>query len=236
MGEYTLDYSGGVPLGICLIIPVGITKETVSSTLSLSSIDGRVSCLVAVTVRGLEDVKREILEGLREASHATGFDYFEFWVDERRVEEFAGKLLNVLLEHRPSRVVLSLISGSRYLIPLLYQVLLYYWGLSGVVPFVLHGVEGGSWRLEPLPGFVTISLPRSQRRVFLQIYSHPGDELRTVEDLIERYSYGRSVYKVLNELERKGLISWRKNRILKTTPGRILFKLMRVGENGVSSV
>lgn len=219
-----------------MIIPVGITRETVSSTLSLSTVDDRISCLVAVTVRGLEDVKREILDGLREASRATGFDYFEFWVDKQHVEEFARELLNVLLEHRPSRVILSLISGSRYLVPLLYQVLLYYWSLSGVVPFILHGIEGGSWRLEPLPGFVTVSLPRSQRRVFFQIYSYPGDELRTVEDLIERYGYGRSVYKVLNELERKGLISWRKNRILKTTPGKILFKLMRVGGSGVSSV
>ena len=223
-------------MGVCLIIPVGITRETISSTLSLSTVGDRISCLVAVTVRGLEDVKREILDGLKEASRAAGFDYFEFWVDESRTDEFAGELLQVLVQYRPSRVVLSMVSGSRFLVPLLYHVLLYYWRLSGVVPHILHGVEGGAWRLEPLPGFVTISLPRSQRRVFMQIYSHPEDELRTVEDLIERYGYGRSIYKVLNELERKGLISWRKNRILKTTPGRILFKLMKVGKVGVSSV
>ncbi len=220
-------------MGTCLVIPVGITKETVSSALSLSTINGKISCLIAVTVRGLENVKREIMDGLREASNVMGFRYFEFWINEREVEGFTGKLLNVLLEYKPSRIILSLISGSRYLVPLLSQVLLYYWRLSGVVPFILHGIEGGSWRLEPLPGFATVSLPRSQLRVFLQVYSFPGDELRTVEDLITPYGYGRSVYKILNELEKKGLIIWRKNRILKTTPGKVLFELMRVSESGV---
>lgn len=128
---------------------------------------------------------------------------------------------------------MSLLSGSRFLYPILTQVLLYYWRLTGASVYILQGIEGGPWRAEPLPGYATVELPQGQRRVFIQIYEHPGEELRTMEDLIEKYGYGRSIYKILRELEVKGLIVWRRNRIRKTLPGKILYRMMEVSGGGV---
>lgn len=219
-------------MGGCVIIPVGVTKETVLSLVSVSRLNGGLKCLLAVTVAGLEEEKRSILAGLEDYARSVGLVYRELWIREEDYG-FASELLEFLLEQRPSRIYLSLLSGSRYLYPLLTQVLLYYWRRTGAKVYVLQGVEGGSWRVEPLSGYYSVELPRSQRRVFKEIYEYPGDELRTREDLVEKHGYGRSVYKILRELESKGLIEWGRNRIRKTLPGKILYELMEVSDGGV---
>ncbi len=213
-----------------VVIPVGVTKETVSGLLSHVAERGRVEGLVAVTTPGFEDVKREIIEALRTSAELLNAR-FESIIVEFDDEEATAKVYRALKSVGSREVYVSLITGSRYLIPILVQALLRYAYDTGAKVYAVHGIEGEGYRVEPLKGFLVYKLTREQKRLFKIIYGYQSEELRSKEDLINKYGFSRSVYKALRGLEEKGLITRRRNRILKTFPGKLLYNLLReVGE------
>ena len=58
------------------------------------------------------------------------------------------------------------------------------------------------------------------------------EEIKTKEDLMLQYNLGRSIYKALRALKEKGLIEWKRNRIRKTFPGKLLFNILISLEEG----
>lgn len=49
---------------------------------------------------------------------------------------------------------------------------------------------------------------------------------------MERHGFTRSVYYVLADLERKGLLRVRRGRIEKTFPGKLVFSLLKASGRG----
>jgi len=212
-----------------VVVPVGVTGETVESVLrGLPTPDS----IFVVTVPGFEDVKRRIIGVLRSAAEALGSRFYEFTVEPGGVDGLVS-LYRALLRERPGVVYLVGLTGSRYLFPLLAAVLLQYWRVSGARVLLVHGVEGGGRSLEPLPGFFAPAMRLSavQRRLLAIVYGSAGRV--SGKDLIERYGFTRSVYYVLADLERKGLLVVRRNRIEKTLPGMLVYRLLEAsGEAG----
>ena len=210
-----------------LILPIGVTGETVQGILNV--VGGSPLDIITVTTAGFEEVKKEIIQGVKRACELIGAEHHHVVVDFGDVS--AGvKLYKLLKKLRPSSIVVSGITGSRYLLPLIISVVLRYWYETKVKALLIHGVEGGEWNLTPLTGFFVYDLKREQREVFMQIYNNSRNVLRTNEDLIKKYGYGKSIYKVLSKLEEKGLIKRRRNKIEKTLPGRLLYLLLREAE------
>ncbi|MCE4624265.1 MAG: hypothetical protein F7C35_00160 [Desulfurococcales archaeon] len=207
-------------------MPVGVTAETVRGVVAHPLVSP-ISCVVSVTVSGLFEVKREIFGYLRALAEVLGADYREVVVEPWDVAS-SIRLYKVLREASKgcSRVVVSGVTGSRYLLPLMFQVLLALWAERRVKVYLVQGVEGEEWRLVPLMGYLSVRLPRRQRELFLRIYSWPSDEVPLRGGLLEGLGLGRSVYKALKELELKGLIVHRRNKVIKTFPGKILYGIM----------
>ncbi len=213
-----------------VVIPVGVTKETVSGLLSRIVEKSRVEVIVVVSTPGYESVKKDIIETLKKSAELLGAGFEAITIGFADVEA-STKIYRVLRKIGLREVYVSLITGSRYLIPIMLQALLKYAHSAGARVYAIHGIEGESYSIEPLIGFTAYTLIREQRRLFKLIYMYPEEGLRTKEDLIEKYGFSRSVYKVLRELEEKGLIIRRRNKILKTFPGKLLYNLLReVGE------
>jgi chromosome segregation and condensation protein ScpB len=95
----------------------------------------------------------------------------------------------------------------------------------GVRVDVVVGVEGGEhYRVEPLQGFASpaVGLTGEQAELLARIYSS-DKPLSAAELARER---GRSVYKVLKALERRGLIVVRRRRLERTLPGEVLYRII----------
>ncbi len=210
----------------CLVVPIGVTLQTVMEFVEDPRI-GEVSCVIGVTVKGFLDVKQKIFKQLEELVEELGARLYKI-VLKPLIPGDVARIMEVLLEESPRIVVVSLLSGSRYLYPVVVQVVLYYVMNYDARAYMLVGVEGGESELVPLAGFFVYRLERRQRVLFEQIYGMEGDIIRVKEDLIMRYGYGRSIYKVIRELERKGLILHGRNIIVKTFPGKVLYRLMRL--------
>ncbi|MEM1606105.1 MAG: hypothetical protein QXW41_07685 [Fervidicoccaceae archaeon] len=213
-------------MGAVLILPIGITGETVQGI--LNAVKDHMIGIITVSTPGFEETKKEIIQGVRQACELIGAEHHHIVVGPGEVEPVA-ELYRLLKRLRPSRVIISGVTGSRYLFPLIAQVALRYWHETRAEVLLIHGVEGERWSLVPLTGFFTYDLKREQREVFMRIYSDPRDVLSTKE-LINKYSYSRSVYKVLKKLEEKGLIRHRRNRIEKILSGYLLYLLLKEGE------
>lgn len=99
--------------------------------------------------------------------------------------------------------------------------------------FLVHGVEGERYSIAPLPGFFATAMRISsvQKRLLALIY---GSEKRiSGKELIKEYGFTRSVYYVLADLERKGLVRVRRNRVERTFPGELVYGLLKAsGEVG----
>lgn len=210
----------------CLVVPVGVTLQTVMEFVEDPRI-GEVSCVIGVTVEGFLDVKEKIFNQLEELTEELGARLYRVVLKPLSSGD-VSRLMELLLRESPRVVVVSLLSGSRYLYPVVVQVVLYYAMNYDARAYMLVGVEGGESELVPLTGFFVYRLERRQRVLFEQIYGMEGDIIRVKEDLIMRYGYGRSIYKVIRELERKGLILHGRNIIVKTFPGKVLYRLMRL--------
>lgn len=213
-----------------LILPIGITGETVQGVLKTigDSLAGLVG-IITVTTAGFEEVKREIIQGVKHACELIGAKHYHIIVNFREVG-VSAKLYKLLKKLRPERIVISGTTGSRYLFPIVVSAVLRYWYETRAEVLLVHGVEGGKWDLVPLVGFFVYDLKREQKEVFMQIYGNSRNILRTNEDLIKKYDYGKSIYKVLSKLEEKGLIKHKRNKIEKTLPGRLLYYLLREAE------
>ena len=209
----------------CLVMPVGVTWETVEGLLRLD-VAGRIKCVLALLIsKGYEDKKKEIIGRLGELSGMLGATLYlvEVSMDDLSVP---SKIYRVLAKERPARIIVSGLTGSRYLLPIVMQALLFYGLKHGVVPLLVHGVEGNGWRLVPMPGYTYVDLKRSQRKMFQLIYSSEEEEFRT-NMFMKQHHLGRSAYKVLRKLREKGLIETRRNRIRKTIPGKMLYLLLK---------
>jgi len=216
-------------LATCLIVPVGVTRETIESIVA-NGVATDVKFIVAVTVPGFEEVKRPILIGLQVSSRMLGSDFRSVTVspnDPKSVRE----LYELLSGLQYSRVVLVGVTGSRYLFPILLTVLLKIWKdrKSRVEILLLHGVEGERASLVPLVGFVApaLKISKVQKKVLRVVYGQTGAV--SGKDLIERFGFRRSVYYVLADLERKGLLRVRRGRIEKTFTGSLYFSLLGEG-------
>jgi len=212
-------------VGTMVILPLGITKEYVTGILRQNNL-GRIEAIVSVTTPGFEETKSDIINALKTTSELLGARYQHIVIGLGDAGASA-KIYRIIKNIKPSRIVVSLITGSRYLIPILAQAILRYWKETGVETYMIHGIEGEKWELQPFIGFFTFHLTREQLRLFKIIYEHPNDYMRTKEDLIEKYRYTKTVYKVLDRLDKKGLIRHKRNRIEKTFPGRLLYNLLR---------
>lgn len=210
-----------------LILPIGITGETVQGV--LNAVKDSLTAIITITTAGFEETKKGIIQGVEQACNLMGIEHYHIVVVPSKVEPVA-ELYKLLKKLRPSRVIVSGVTGSRYLQPLIAQAVLRYWHETKAEVLLIHGVEGEKWSLEPLTGFFIYDLKREQREVFMRIYSDPRDALNAKENLIDKYGYGRSIYKVLRKLEEKGLIKRRRNKIEKTLPGHVLYLLLKEGE------
>jgi hypothetical protein len=212
------------------VLPLGVTGETVRGILENIAGKERIESIIIVTTPGYEDVKKSIIEGVKTMSILLGAR-FNLLVIGFGDEHASEKIYRAMREAGSGKVYVSFVTGSRYLIPILMQAILRYAHDTGAEVYAIHGIEGGEYRIEPLAGYIIYKLNRTQREVFKLIYEHPGEEVRVKEDLIERYGFGRSIYKVLKGLEEKGLVIHRRNKVLKTYPGKLLYNLLReVGE------
>ncbi len=214
---------------ICLIVPVGVKEEKIRNV--LKAIKDRPNCVVAMTLTGYEDVKRDIINGLRIYSEMSGASFHKIEGKPWSLVHVKG-LWSLLRKEKPNIIMLVGVSGSRYLYPLLFQVLVHYWrateGKTKI--YLLHGVEGEEVRAEPLVGYIAtaVGLGPTQRKIFDIIYG--TEEKLSAKDLIERYGFSRVVYKVLNELEEKGLVMVKRGSIERTFPGKLLYELLNEGD------
>ncbi len=204
-----------------VVVPVGVTRETVEG--ALRSI-GVVDVVYAVTVPGYEDVKRPILDSLKGLAVLVGARYYEVVVVPGDVSGFV-ELYELLVGEAPDPVYLVGVTGSRYLLPPLFMVLLWYWRTTGARVLLLHGIEGEAPSPVPLAGFFApvMRLSRVQGRILELVYG--GEEVVSGKDLKEKYGFSHSVYAVLRDLERKGLLVVRRGRIERTLPGELMYRL-----------
>jgi predicted transcriptional regulator len=207
-----------------LLLPIGIAKETVYGVMRYPEIKPDV--IITITVRGLEEVKSEILSGVTSLAELMGIPHYHVSISYGDTEAGA-KIYNLLKTHKPQTIVVSGVTGSRYLFPIVAQVLLLYWHEYKARILLIHGIEGESWELAPFIGFFTYNLKRRQKEIFELIYQVPKDIIKTKEELIEKYRLGRHVYTILKELEMRGLIARRRNKIIKTMPGYLLYNLLK---------
>ena len=214
----------------CLILPVGITKATVEGLLRHEELRN-TSCVITVLIKDedkeeLMKVKREILDALRTLAEFMGAEFYEIWT-KFKDESLSRKIFEILLVHKPKLVIVGTFTGSRYvLLPIILSVLWYQKVYRDCTVRVIHGVEGNGWSIEPLRGYLTTDLTKAQLRIFKLIYSLKKDEIKTKEELMLQYNFGRSIYKVLRALKEKGLVEWRRNKIKKTFSGKLLYNLL----------
>ena len=208
----------------CLILPIGVKREKVERILAASEVQ-RVQCIITVTIPGYLEEKKPLIEAAKYLAEMIGASYHEV-VFEPRSPEGPLKLYKTLLDEKPSKVILAGVTGSRYLYPLLFQVLLMYWRVSGAEILLQHGVEGGDYSLEPLQGFASpaMRLSRVQQEILRLVYS--STEKLSGKTLIEKYGYTKSVYAVLADMERKGLLRVRRESIERTLPGMVLYMML----------
>jgi len=212
-------------MGVCVILPVGVTKETVEKVVSGKGIE-HFDCVIAVTVPGFEDIKKSILEGIRYLSDIIGARVYEITVqpDDGKA---SSRIYHILLRERPSKVILVGTTGSRYLYPILLMSALYYWRETNAQIYLLHGIEGDEGKLAPLQGFFApvMRISSVQRRVLDIVYGTANSV--SGKELIEKHGFTKSVYAVLADLERKGLVRVGRNKVERTFPGELFYHLLR---------
>ncbi|MGB9831129.1 MAG: hypothetical protein ACPLSP_03540 [Fervidicoccus fontis] len=211
-----------------LILPVGVTGEIVQGIINIArdSLYG----VITITTAGFEDMKRNILQSIENACKLIGIEHYHLSVEFGDTKSSA-ELYKLLKKLKPNRIVISGITGSRYLFPIIASVALRYWYETKVEVLLVHGIEGERWELVPLMGFFNYDLKGKQKDIFMQIYGEPIEVLRTKDMLINKYGYTRAIYKTLSKLEERGLIRHRRNRIEKTLPGKLLYSLMRESDS-----
>lgn len=214
-------------MGDCILVPVGVTRETVTGILKGEDAAG-VECILAVTVPGIEEEKQAIMEGLRVIADMLGARFHSHTITPGDARSVA-RVYEVLAEEDYDRLIIVGVTGSRYLIPVLFMVALKVWRDKGdrVEVLLLHGVEGEEYELVPLAGFAAPAFRISsiQYRILDIVYG--SDRELSGKDLIEEYGFTRSVYYVLADLERKGLLKVRRGRIIRTFPGEIFYHMYR---------
>ena len=208
-------------MAMCLILPVGVTGETVSELLKRT---GSPSCIVSVTIPGYEEEKEKIRQAIELAAEMLGAKHYWVVVEPWNPRSIAS-VKKAIDSARPSRLLVVTLTGSRYLYLVLIYLALYYWR-RGVWIDVVHGVEGGDYRVEPLAGYIAPALRMTpeQKKLLKLIYS--TKETLSGVKLMREYGYTKVVYKLLSELEEKGLVRVKRNKIEKTFPGYLLYELM----------
>lgn len=207
----------------CLIIPIGVTRETVENILKGTIEDLR--CVITVTIPGYEETKQDIVNALETLARMAGIKFYTLTIKPWSHEELIA-LYKILKNQLPQKIVLVGTTGSRYIIPPLLQVLLYYWKSFQRQVYIAHGVEGEAPRLVPLPGYIStaLNLGRMQEKILKIIYS--TEQALSGKKLIHEYNLTRAVYAALAELENKGLVRVKRGRIEKTFPGTLLYHLL----------
>lgn len=216
-------------MAACIVIPVGVTKETVENILGgARGMALEIKCVIAVTVPGFEEVKEPIVKSLRLLADLLGASFSKLVI--KPGDPYAARsLYKLIAEKEPSIVLFVGVTGSRYLYPVITMALLHYWREHRAEILLLHGVEGEEPVVVPLLGFFAPALRISsvQRRVLGIIYGNR--EPVSGKDLITRYGFTKSVYSVLEDLERKGLVRVRRGRIERTFPGELFYHLALTG-------
>ena len=218
---------GPVILGDCIVMPVGVTGETVTGILKREDA-ARVECILAVTVPGIEEEKQAIMESLRVIADMLGARFHSHTVTPGDARS-AARVYEILAREDYDRLIIVGVTGSRYLLPVLFMIGLKIWRDKGgkVEVLLLHGIEGEGYDLAPLAGFAAPAFRISsiQYRILDIVYGS-GREL-SGKNLIEEYGFTRSVYYVLADLERKGLLKVRRGRIIRTFPGEVFYNMYR---------
>ncbi len=212
-------------MATCILVPIGVTKETVERILAKSDID-MVKCIIAVTVPGFEKIKEPIIRAIGYLADMLGARLHRILI-EPEDPKGARLVLDLLLSERPSTVVFVGITGSRYLYPIITMSLLQYWRLTNAKILLQHGIEGEEPKLIPFPGFFAPAMRISgvQKKVLNIVYSI--NNTLSGKDLMEKYGFTKSVYAVLEDLERKGLLIVRRGRIERTFPGELLYNIIK---------
>lgn len=218
----------------CLILPVGVSNYDINPILDGSE-GFNIKCIITVTVPGLENEKSRILEGIRTLSMALGINVEHVIIKPWNVDSVKA-LYNSIMKYNPGKIIVSLATGSRYLYPVLTFVLLKVWRESKrrVEILAVHGIEGESYRIVEYQGYVSpvFRISSVQRKILKIIYE--SKEPLSGKDLIEKYGFTRTVYYVLADLERKGLLRVKRGIIEKTWPGYLYYELSikEVGGDG----
>lgn len=217
-------------VGDCVLLPVGVTESTVEYVLS-DRLNLAVSCVVAVTVPGMEEEKERIMRGIELLANIINARLHRITVAPWNPES-GRELYSIVRKESFERLVIVGTTGTRYLQPILLMVALQVWrerkGKCEVL--LLQGVEGEEARLVPLLGFLApaMRISKVQRRLLNIIYS--SDRPLSGKELIEKHGFTRSVYYVLADLERKGLVIIRRGAIEKTWPGELFYRLIKEEE------
>lgn len=215
-----------------MVIPVGVTRSTVEGVLKGDS-RLSVSCVVGVSVSGFESEKEVIFNGIEFLAGMIGARFYRATLEPGDPGGVV-RLYDIIRGESFERLVVVGVTGSRYLQPLLYMIALQVWRDRGrrVSVCLLLGVEGGEARLVPLAGFFApvMKITRVQLRVLDIIYG--SGKPVSGKDLIERYGFTRSVYYVLADLERKGLVSVKRGVIERTFPGELFYQLHKASMGG----
>jgi len=215
-------------LGTCLVVPVGIVREAVESAAGREVVKD-ISSIVAVTVPGFEEEKKQVIAALELLSKLAGAQLHIATIRPGSAEDVA-ELYRTLRGLECDRVVLVGTTGSRYLFPVLFMVLLQVWKEKRAEVYILHGVEGEELSLENLAGFAAPALKVSslQRILLRAIYSSPAAEL-SIQDLMRELRLGRSAYYALQDLNRKGLVEYRWGKIRRTFAGEVFYRVVICG-------
>lgn len=219
-------------MGAVLILPFGVTLETVEGLLRADFMSG-VEVILAVGVRGypedevFREAKERVVLLIKDLGAFMGAGVRVIW-GSMGDYGLPARVFEELRSVGPDAVIVSGVTGSRFVLPPIIMAVLHYCGRAGCRPYLIHGIEGDGWRLVPLRGFFPQRLPRSALRLFVEIYSRRG-EVFNPREILRELGLPQSSYRSFHVLDEAGLIEWvGKGRARKTVPGRMLFELIKV--------
>ncbi len=219
-------------MGTVLILPFGVTLETVEGLLRADFMRG-VEVIIAVGVKGypedeeFRDAKERVISLIKNLGSFMGAGVKIMWA---YMDDFGlpARVFEELRSVEPDAVIISGVTGSRFVLLPVTMAVLHYCRRAGCRPYLVHGIEGDGWRLVPLKGFIPQHLPKSAMRLFMEIYSRKADVFNP-RRILEELRLPQSSYRSFHILDEEGLIEWvGRGRARKTVPGKMLFELIKV--------
>ncbi len=219
-------------MGYCLVLPVGVTPSIVQRVVREAAWEG-LDCVVAVTVESIMGAKEDVVEVARREAESVGARFHFYPVDPWEPETL-GEAYRVMLGHG-GPFMLSGVTGSRMLLPLLSSMLFRLSTVWGRETRIYQGVEGERYGVEPLQGYLYAGLPLPERQEAALRLVYSG-RAGSPQELARLLGVGRSVYKVIGALAEKGLVSRSRGSLEPTLPGRLLYAMLRVEEGEAGRV